>query len=98
MGLSHLGATGLELLLGDREKCLLVLVDSGASLSLMKTGISSSELQPTQTATRGITGNKLKATGTQHITIRLGRTTFKREFLTVPLDVECSGIFSCGCS
>jgi len=62
--LSHLDASGLELMLEieiDR-KCHLVLVDSGDSLSVMKPGISSSELQATQTAARGITGNKLKAT------------------------------------
>jgi hypothetical protein len=50
VGLSHLDATGLELLLEIEieGKCHLVLVDSGASLSVMKPGISSSELQPTQ--------------------------------------------------
>jgi len=73
-------------------KCHLVLVDSGDSLSVMKPGISSSELQATQTAARGITGNKLKATGTQYITFWEGKRNFKHEFLIVPLDVEFSGI------
>jgi len=94
VGLSHLDATGLELLLEiDIEgKCHLVLVDSGASLSAMKPGISSSELQHTQTAAKGITGNKLKTTETQFITFRVGSKTFNHEFLIAPLDVEYSGI------
>jgi hypothetical protein len=75
-------------------KCHLVLVDSGASPSVMKPGISSSELQPTQTATRGITGNKVKASRTQYITFREGKRNFKHEFLITPLDVEFSGILS----
>jgi hypothetical protein len=88
-----LDASGLELVLEIEieGKCHLVLVDSGASLSVMKPGIST-ELQPTQTAARGITGNKLKATGTQYITLWEGKRNFKCEFLIVPLDVEVSGI------
>jgi len=58
----------------------------------MKPGISSSELQHTQTAAKGITGNKLKTTGTQFITFRVGSKTFSHEFLIAPLDVEYSGI------
>jgi hypothetical protein len=41
----------------DRERHF-VLVDSGASLSVMKPGVSHSEIHPTQTAVRGITGNR----------------------------------------
>ena len=94
VGLSHLDATGLKLLLEIEieGKSHLVLVDSGTSLSVMKPGISSSELQPTQTAAKGITGNKLKTTGTQIITFWVGNKTFKHEFLIAPLDVVCSGI------
>jgi len=60
VGLSHVGATGLQLLLeieieGKRH---FVLVDSGASLSVMKPEISSSNIQPTLTAAKGITGKK----------------------------------------
>lgn len=50
VGSSHLDASGLEFRfeIEVKGKCHLVLVDSGASLSVMKPGISSSELQPTQ--------------------------------------------------
>jgi hypothetical protein len=58
----------------------------------MKPEISSSKLQPTQTAAKGITGNKLKTTGTQFITFRAGSNTFNHKFLIAPLDVEYSGI------
>jgi hypothetical protein len=46
----------------------LVLDDLGASLSVMKPGVISSELEPTHTAARGITGNTVRTTGTQTIT------------------------------
>jgi hypothetical protein len=94
VGLSHLKGAGLELVLEIEieAKCHLVLVDSGASLSVMKPGISSSELQPTQTAAGGITGNKLKAAGTQDIILWVGKKTFRHELVIAPLDGEYSGI------
>ena len=87
-------ATRLDLLLeilieGKRH---FVLVDSGASLSVIKPGISSSELLPTQTAAKGITGNKLRITRTQIITFCVGSKTFEHEFLTAPLEVDYSGV------
>jgi hypothetical protein len=52
IGLSHLDVNGLELLLEvEIEKERFLLVDSGASLSVMKPGISQSEIEPTQTVT-----------------------------------------------
>jgi hypothetical protein len=61
VGLSHMDVNGLELLLEiEMEgKHYLVLVDSGASLSVMKPGISSSKVQRTLTAAKRITGKKL---------------------------------------
>ena len=64
----------------------------GASLSVIKPGISSSELLPTQTAAKGITGKKLRITGTQIVTFCVGSKTFEHEFLIAPLDVEYSGV------
>lgn len=71
-------ANGLELLLETEieGKRHLVLVDSGASLSVMKPGISSSKVQPTLTAAKGITGKKLRVTGTQLITFQVGSQIF----------------------
>jgi len=66
-----LGWNSLEI---EKEgNCHFVLLDSGANLSVMKPGISSSKLQPTQTAATGITGNKLKTTGTHVFTFRVRR-------------------------
>jgi len=69
------GASGNELLLKVEVEGQLhqFLVDSGASLSLVKPGISQAEVRPTNTATRGITGTKLKSLGTQIIEIKLGK-------------------------
>jgi len=84
----------LELLLEIEmeRKRHLVLVDSGASLNVMKPGISSSKVQPTLTAAKGITVKKLRVTGTQVITFRVGSKIFEREFLIAPLEMEYSGI------
>ena len=94
VGFSRLKDTGLELLLETEieGKLHLVLVDSGASLSVMRPKVSNAELHPTQTAAKGITGNKLKITGNQVITFRVGSKTFEHEFLIAPLEVEYSGI------
>ena len=73
--MTYSDTTGLELLLEVeiKGKCHQMLVDSGASLSVIKPGSSSSELKPTQTAAIEITGNKLKAVGIQEITFRVGK-------------------------
>jgi len=94
VGLSHLDSTGLELLLeiSIEGKRHFVLVDSGASLSVLKPGISSSKLVPTQTAAKGITGKKLRIIGTQIITFCVGSKTFEHEFLIAPLEVDYSGV------
>ena len=89
-----MGATGNELLLevqveGEPHQ---FLIDSGASLSLVKPGVSRTVIKPTDLAARGITGTKLKSLGTQEIEIELGRHTYVHEFLVTPLDVEYSGV------
>jgi len=58
----------------------------------MKPGISSSKVQPTLTAAKGITGKKLRVTGTQIITFRVGSKTFEHEFLIALLEVDYSGV------
>ena len=65
VGLANLDDDGLELILEIEVEGRghLVLVDSGASLSVLQPGVSDAELQHVQTAARGITGNKLKTTG-----------------------------------
>ena len=73
VGLAHLGDDGLELILETEVEGRghLVLVDSGASLSVLQPGVSDAELQHIQTAARRITGNKLKNTGIENITFRV---------------------------
>ena len=70
------------------------LIDSGASLSLVKPGASHTEIIPTDMAARGITGTKLKSLGVQEIEIKLGNRTYTHDFLVTPLDVEYSGVLS----
>jgi len=88
------GATGNELLLevqveGEPHQ---FLIDSGASLSLVKPGVSRTVIKPTDLAAREITGKKLKSLGTQEIEMKLGRHVYVLEFLVTPLDVEYSGV------
>jgi hypothetical protein len=89
------GASGNELLLEKEVEGELhqFLIDSGASLSLMKPGVSQAEVRPTDLAARGITGTKLKSIGTQEIEFRLGSHVYTHEFLVTSLDVEYSGVF-----
>jgi hypothetical protein len=58
----------------------------------MKPRVGNSEILTTQTATRGITGNKLKTIGAQEITFKVGKKRFTHEFFISPLDTEYSGI------
>jgi len=89
------GASGTELLLevqieGESHQ---FLIDSGASLSLVKPGVSQEEVKPTDLAARGITGTKFKSIGTQDIEFRLGNRVYTHGFLVTSLDVEYSGVF-----
>jgi len=89
------GASGNELLLevqiaGESHK---FLIDSGASLSLVKPGVSRAEVRPMDLAARGITGTKLRSIGTQEIELKLGNCVYTHEFLVTSLDVEYSGVF-----
>jgi len=58
----------------------------------MNTEIRSSTVQPNLRAAKGITGKKLRVTGTQIITFRVENNTFEHEFLNTPLEVDYSGI------
>jgi hypothetical protein len=90
------GTSGNELLLEVRVEGEFhqFLIDSGASLSLVKPGVSQAEVRPTDLAAKGITGAKLKSTGTQEIEIKLGNCAYMHEFLVTPLDVEYSRVLS----
>jgi len=88
------GAIGNELLLevqveGEPHQ---FLIDSGASLNLVKPGVSRTVIKLTDLAARGITGTKLKSLGPQEIGIELGRHVYVHECLVTPLDVEYSGV------
>jgi hypothetical protein len=61
-------------------------------VSVMKPGISASEIRTTQTTALGITGAKLKIMGIQVITFKVGKRVFTHKFLIAPLDTEYSGI------
>jgi hypothetical protein len=52
------------------------LIDTGASLSLVKPGVIQADFQPTNTDERGITGAKLKCLGNQIIEIILFNKTY----------------------
>jgi hypothetical protein len=88
------GASGNESVLEVQVEVQLhqFLIDSGARLSLVKPGVSQTEVRPTDTAARGITGTKLKSLGNQTIEIKLGNRTYQHEFLVTPLDVDYSGV------
>jgi hypothetical protein len=94
VGRLHVGISGLDLLLEVEIEGIShqLLVDSGASLSVMKQGIDTLEIRTTQTAARGITGTKLKILGTLQIAFRVGKRMFTHEFLIALPDTEYSGV------
>jgi len=89
------GASGNELLLEDQVEGVIhqFLIDSWASVSLIKPGVSQAEIAPTNLAAIGITGAKLKSLGTQEVEVQLGNRTYTHELLVTPLGVDCSGVF-----
>jgi hypothetical protein len=89
------GESGNELLLEVRVEGKLhqFLIDSRASLSLLKPVVSRAEIRPTDMATREITGMKLKSIGFQEIGVELGNRIYLHEFFVRPLDVEYSEVF-----
>jgi hypothetical protein len=63
----------------------------------MKPGVGNSKILATQTAAIEITGTKLKTTGAQEITFKVGNKRFTNEFLYLPWIqsiVEYSGSMS----
>jgi predicted aspartyl protease len=69
-----------------------MLIDSGASVSVIKPGIAAAEICSTETTARGITGNKLKVLGMQTVVCNVGKREFTHDFLVSALDTEYSGI------
>jgi hypothetical protein len=80
------------LVVGISESRHFVLIDTGASVSVIKPGIAAAEIWTTQTEARGITGGKLKVMGSQLVSLNVGNRDFTHEFLVSPLDAEYSGI------
>ena len=76
-----MGASGNELLLEVQVEGIIhqFLINSGASVSLIKPGVSRAEIAPTDLAARGITGAKLKSIGTKEVEIQLGNRTYTHE-------------------
>jgi len=89
------GTSGNELLLEVQVEGIIhqFLIDSGASVRLIKPGVSQAAIAPTDLAAMGITGAKLKSLGTQEVENQLGNRTYTHEFLVTPLGVDCSGVF-----
>lgn len=88
------GASGKELLLGvevvgQPYQCS---IDSGASLTLVKPGVSQAEVRPMDTAARGITGAKLKSISNETTEVNLSSCVYNHEFLeysgVVGLDIS----------
>jgi hypothetical protein len=69
-----------------------MLVDTGATVSVMKPGIAMSEVRTTHITAMGITGNTLRVLGTQDVMFTVGNKNFTHEFLIAALDAEYSGI------
>jgi hypothetical protein len=72
------------------------VIDTGATVSLIKPTISKARLRKSQLQARGVSGTNLKISGVQEVEFKLkspsGDMTFKHSFIVSPLEVCSAGI------
>jgi hypothetical protein len=79
----------------ERER-LEFVVNTGATVSLIKPTVSKAQLRKSQMQARGVSGTKLEILGVQNVKFimrsPLGSMTFMHSFVVCPLDICSAGI------
>lgn len=57
-----------------------LLIDTGASIYIIRVGVSSAEIEPSEFKVRGVTGDELMIIGSQKVTTHLGNDVFDLKF------------------
>lgn len=70
-----------------------LIVDTGATVSVLKPGVSNSKLQETEVAAKGVTGHRLLTEGSQEVPLEfLNGECIRHRFMICPLSVKQDGI------
>jgi len=67
-------------------------LDTGSNVSILKSGISSSDVKVTDARPYGVTGEVLDIKGRQAVSFQLNGREFKHTFLVCSLPTEAAGI------
>jgi predicted aspartyl protease len=84
------GELTLRIQIGERE--YEFLVDSGATLSVVKPEMARGRIEPVDYTVKGITGENLEVVGCKQIKFRLGRSQYGHRFIVAPVSTPCDGI------
>jgi hypothetical protein len=68
------------------------LVDSGASISVIKPYLVSGRTEQVDYTVRGVTGEKLDVLGSKEIRFQLGRSSYRHRFIVAQVSTPCDGI------
>jgi hypothetical protein len=69
-----------------------LILDTGSNVSILKPGVSGSDVGATPLKPYGVTGETLDIKGQQIVTLELGGRQFRHAFLVSPLPAEADGL------
>lgn len=74
------------------NKIVKLLIDTGASISVIRMGISTAEIEPAEFKVRGVTGDELRIIGSQRVKIKFDSEEFELKFsvckeIPLPCDI-----------
>ena len=76
------GAPTIQAIVLDAQR--VFIVDTGSNISLIKPGMSRSEIRATNLAQFGVRGNELEVTGVQEVEFRGNNRNYRHQFTSVP--------------
>lgn len=81
----------VDVLIG--KKCCRFIVDTGATISIIKKGISQRNIYNSNVTAKSVTGDQLRIYGKQNVFVTIeGKRSFSHEFLVANLEMTCDGI------
>jgi predicted aspartyl protease len=80
----------VDIFKGDRYYKLLV--DTGATVSVLRRGIGKIKTFPSKIKAKGVTSNQLEIIGQRKVKIRVGKRELEHEFIVCTLPMKFDGI------
>jgi len=84
------GAPTIQAIVLDAQR--VFIVDTGSNISLIKPGMSRSEIRATNLAQFGVRGNELEVTGVQEVEFRGNNRNYRHQFYVCSLPTDADGI------